>query len=659
MLVPMAKIEIIGPKNLFFELVSMIHDQGRLHIEDLSKKISNGDVPLDRMEVVEDQLRERDRMEEQLVRVRSILKALDQGGEPPSGLVREQYSRLCELESNQLSDQIDSVIEEVEERTATLAGTHTDLEAELARLARYEPILQKIQPLARQIVTTGAYESVALLFERRYKAALEALKEELDRLTHQQYEIVSTDVDEDTTAAIIVFDRRYSDAVHKFLAVENINQIRLPNEFEGMPFDTAYDEIKQRRAGMPENLEKIRAELNEMSIKWRAKLQAIRDVLIDKTQEIDAIPKFGRTEYAFVITGWMPVADVSAFRRSVAERWGDDIIVGQTEIKEEEFANTPVALKNNPRIAPFEALMSAYGTPRYGTMDPTWMLFVFYPLFFGMIVGDFGYGFIMLGIVLWLRFKFKNNNVVQMATTILGPAATSVIAFGFLYGEFFGDLMSHYLYWITDINVLGVMLPFHRVQLTVPFMLLAVAVGVIHVVFGLVLGVINAVRTKNRHHLYEKAGILAVLLGVAVAVLFSLPVATNTLGDWSLAGQAAFAIVAFAGFILALKGGKVMGAIELLESVSHMASYIRIMAVGLAGAIFADAINGIVAGMSDMILLGVVVGVVLHALNFVIVCFSPTIHALRLNFLEFFGKFYEIGEQQYSPFVKTGGEKNA
>ena len=659
MLVPMAKIEIIGPKNLFFELVSMIHDQGRLHIEDLSKKISNGDVPLDRMEVVDDQLRERDRMEEQLVRVRSILKALDQGGTPPSGLVREQYSRLYELESDQLSDQIDSVIEEVEERTATLAGTHTDLEAELARLARYEPILQKIQPLARQIVTTGAYESVALLFERRYKAALEALKEELDRLTHQQYEVVSTDVDEDTTAAIIVFDRRYSDAVHKFLAVENINQIRLPNEFEGMPFDTAYDEIKQRRAGMPENLEKIRAELNEMSLKWRAKLQAIRDVLIDKTQEIDAIPKFGRTEYAFVITGWMPVADVPAFRKSVAERWGDDIIVGQTDIKESEYANTPVALKNNPRIAPFEALMSAYGTQRYGTMDPTWMLFVFYPLFFGMIVGDFGYGLIMLGVVLWLRFKFKSNNVVQMATTILGPAATSVIAFGFLYGEFFGDLMIHYLAWVKDISVLGVTLPFHRVQLTVPFMLLAVAVGVIHVVFGLVLGVINAVRTKNRHHLYEKAGILAVLLGVAVAVLFSLPVATNTLGDWSLAGQAAFAIVAFAGFVLALKGGKVMGAIELLESVSHMASYIRIMAVGLAGAIFADAINGIVAGMSDMILLGVVVGVVLHALNFVIVCFSPTIHALRLNFLEFFGKFYEIGEQQYSPFVKTGGEKNA
>jgi V/A-type H+/Na+-transporting ATPase subunit I len=658
MLVPMAKVEIIGPKNHFFELVSMIHDQGRLHIEDLSKKISDGNVPLDRMDVVDEQLRERDRMEEQLVRVRSIIKALEHGESPSEAAVRTQYTNLYDLEATELAERVDQVIAEVEERTASLAGAHTDLEAELSRLARYEPILQKIQPLARQIVTTGAYESVALLFERRYKSALEALKEELDRLTHAQYELVSTDVDEDTTAAIIVFDRRYSDAVHKFLAVENINQIRLPNEFEGMPFDTAYDEIKQRRSSMPQNLEQIRAELNEMSLKWRARLEAIRNVLIDKIDEIDAIPKFGRTEYAFVVTGWMPINDVPDLRKAISERWGDDIIVTQTDIKEEDYASTPVALKNNPRIAPFQTLVGAYGMPRYGTMDPTWMLFVFYPLFFGMIVGDFGYGLIMLGIVLWLRYKFRTNNVVQMATTILGPAATSVIAFGLLYGEFFGDLMSHYLHWITDIQVLGVTLPFHRVQLALPFMFIAVATGAVHVLMGLVLGIINAVRTKNKHHLYEKTGILTFLLGVAVAILFSLPLATETLGTWSLAGQTAFAGVALVGFFFALKGGKVMGAIEIVESMSHMASYIRIMAVGLAGAIFADAINGIVAGMSDMIFLGVLVGVVLHSLNFVIVCFSPTIHALRLNFLEFFGKFYEIGQQQYSPFVKTGGEKN-
>jgi len=659
MLVPMAKMEIIGPKGLFFDVLSMIHDQGRLHIEDLSNKISRGEVPLDRMEVVGPQERERDGMDEMLIRVRSILKALDRGGPELSRAdVRSVYNELCSMDASALQVEVNSVIEEVEDRTATLAATHTDLESEMELLARYEPILQKIQPLARKIVTTGAYDSVALLFERRYKGALDALKEELDRLTHKQYEVVSTDVDEDTTAAIVVFGRQYSEPVHKFLAMENINQIRLPHEFEGMPFDAAYDEIKNRRKTMPTDLTDIRAELDEMSKRWRTKLVAIRDVLIDRCSEIDAIPKFGRTEFAFVITGWMPVEDVPMLRTAISERWHDDIIVQQTEIREEDFANTPVALKNDPRIEPFQVLLGAYGTPRYGTLDATWMLFLFYPLFFGMIVGDIGYGLIMLGIVVWLRFKFRENKGIQVATSILGPAATMVIAFGFVYAEFFGDLMGHYLGWVQQINILGVNLPFNRVEFVIPFMLIAIGVGATHVALGLVFGVINAVRTKNKHHLWEKAGILAVLLGVGAYVLMGMPIMTGALGSWATWGQVLFALVAFAGFIFAIRGGKVMGAVELLESFSHIASYIRIMAVGLAGAIFADAVNGIVAGMSKMPVAAVLVAVLLHGLNFIIAAFSPTIHALRLNFVEFFGKFYETGNQQYSPFTKTGGEES-
>jgi V/A-type H+-transporting ATPase subunit I len=105
-----------------------------------------------------------------------------------------------------------------------------------------------------------------------------------------------------------------------------------------------------------------------------------------------------------------------------------------------------------------------------------------------------------------------------------------------------------------------------------------------------------------------------------------------------------------------------MGVIETLEAFTGMASYIRIMAVGLAGAIFADAINEIVAEMAStpaMAVLAVLIGVVLHSLNFIIAAFSPAIHAMRLNFLEFFRGFYEAGGMQYSPFTKTGGEEGA
>ena len=185
-----------------------------------------------------------DQLDELLIRVRAILKTLK---EPEGGIDSAartvEYQRLWQLKPDELAVEVSETIEDVEEKTADLAQLHTSAEGEIALLARYEPILGKIQPLAKQIVVTGAFDSVALLVERRYKAGLEHLQTELDRLTNSQSEIISTDIDENTTAAIVVYSRQYAEPVHKFLAMENVNQIRLPQDFQDMPMDVAYETI--------------------------------------------------------------------------------------------------------------------------------------------------------------------------------------------------------------------------------------------------------------------------------------------------------------------------------------------------------------------------------------------------------------------------------
>ncbi len=679
MLVPMAKVEIIGPKSLFLDVVSLLHEQGKVHIEDLSKKIRSGEIALDSMEIQGTEVQTYDRLDELLMRVRSILKTLK---EPEAGADSKtraiEYARLWGLTPDELGEEIASVIDDVEVKTAELASRHTSAESEIALMARYEPILGKIQPLAKQIVVTGAFDSVALLVERRYKVGLEHLQIELDRITNSQCEIISTDIDEDTTAAIVVYSRQFAEPVHKFLAMENVNQIRLPQDFQDMPMDVAYENIRQRRAELPAELEKVRAELESMSQLWYAKLATTRDVLVDRIDEIVSIPKFGRTEYAFMIDGWIPTADLADFRRSMKAHFGDDIVISQMEISEKEFAEAPIALKNAGWVQPFEGLLGMMGKPRYGTYDPTLMLALFYPLFFGMIVGDIGYGIVMLATVMWLRSKFKDNDGVQMATAILGPAATSVIIFGFIYGEFFGNLLGpkfadviQPLWVLSGSYGLGypvpagahVILPFERTQqeMLMTFLIIAIVIGFIQVILGLAIGVYNGIRTRHWSHVYEKSGIIAFIVGFTTLVLmvvFGTVLTANvgTTGAYVL--QAIAALILFLGLGFAVKGGGIVGGIETVLSISHIASYLRIMAVGLAGAIFAEAVNEIAASMGSPIV-GLIIAIPLQVLNFVICAFSPTIHAVRLNFLEFFGGFYEAGNKDYKPFHKTGGENKA
>jgi vacuolar-type H+-ATPase subunit I/STV1 len=114
--------------------------------------------------------------------------------------------------------------------------------------------------------------------------------------------------------------------------------------------------------------------------------------------------------------------------------------------------------------------------------------------------------------------------------------------------------------------------------------------------------------------------------------------------------------VVFAGLFFAFKGGKIVGIIESVPLLTHTASYIRIMALGISGAIFADAINELALKLG---IIGVLLGLVLHSVNIAICALTPNIHAMRLNMLEFSMKFMEPSKQEYKPFQKTGGERRA
>jgi V/A-type H+-transporting ATPase subunit I len=224
--------------------------------------------------------------------------------------------------------------------------------------------------------------------------------------------------------------------------------------------------------------------------------------------------------------------------------------------------------------------------------------------------------------------------------------------------EAFGNgleyVFEHFKIHINVHYIMGVPFPMDRMKFMSELLVLAIIMGVIHIGFGLVFGVINGIREKNRDHAFEKAGIFSVVIigpVLLVAGIFYDIAFLRILGGVAMS----------AGVVFAAIGGGIRGIVEILGTFSNAFSYARIMAIGLAGVILGVVANNLgvkIGGMGGigMKFVGVFLAILLHSVNIIVSSFSPSIHTLRLHLVECFGKFYEPAKSEYKPFKKMGGE---
>jgi V/A-type H+-transporting ATPase subunit I len=209
--------------------------------------------------------------------------------------------------------------------------------------------------------------------------------------------------------------------------------------------------------------------------------------------------------------------------------------------------------------------------------------------------------------------------------------ASSAITFGIVFGELFGTLG----------ETLGMHPFFNREQATIPFLALAIALGGVHVILGLVLAGLSAWRSGHRRQAVGRGVALSMVVLTALLLLAAFDVLPG-----SLFTPLVFAIFAAFTVLVALEG--VVALVELVSTVGHVLSYARIMALGIASLMLAIVANEMVGAFGSVVV-GVVFALLFHLVNFAIALFSPTIHALRLHYVEFFGEFFKPGGSQYRP----------
>ncbi len=654
MITRMTKVEIIGPKIHFFDCLGVLHHLGVLHIEQVVHRTEEEKTlftPMIHDPAHAEQLKQ---LESLSTRVNSTIAHL-----PAERIEHSKkealYKELWRENAVDMAKEIDAAITGMEEQIRNLASEKHNLEMEMSSLSQYEPMLVKIYPLTKQLKTYEGFESIALLVDRKFKAGLNELKDELEKITKKQCELITADLDENTTGAIVVFNRTYGKAVHDFLSLENVTQVRLPPDLAKQPFEDALATVREKTESIPLELEKVKGQLKEISESWYLRLVTIAEILRNKIEEIRLIPKFGETNYAFVIVGWMPKKDIPWCQDTLQKEFSGRVYLHETKLTAHEWEEAPVALSNPKLAKPFEFFYKLVGIPKYGTVDPTFFLTFFFPFLFGMIIGDVGYGLVMLLTAFFLKKKYVGRPFTQTLASIMHLASISTIIWGILFFELFGNLGEKIIHAahipMPHLELFaGFSLPLLRERAILPLLVVAIAVGIFHVGIGLIFGIINGIKEHHPKHSFEKAGLFSIfVLGPIILLIGILTKSflTKIGGLTILLGVGATAY-----------GGSVKGIIEIFGTLSNIFSYARLMALGVAGAILASVSNELaqeIGGIGGIVaqVLGIFLAVFLHAINVVLHGLSASIHSMRLNLLEAFTKFFEPARKVYQPFQRS------
>ncbi len=624
----MRKVQIIGPKSLLDECVKALHATSVVHIEAVpfdTAGIGQEEPFFQRLPMEKEKLKEKDSLDKAAERIKNLLFLL----KPPQG---SAAAYIGAQELPRLMDELAAV----EGQVKTLYATMESLREELATIVKYERLVMGFAPVVSRLGGLKSFEIAGLTIEKTRGYAAGLLDAEIGKITSGRYEIHVIEIDAETTGIVLAYPREFGAQIKYLLSGKAINELRLPDEYSDIPLLNALKLMGRKKAELPNLIADAEKEIAAVSASWFDRLRALKDAVDDSLDEIGVLTYAAQTRFAFVMEGWAPAEDMPALKERFVSLFGGGVLLREIEIKEDERGRIPVYIKNPFYLRPFEVFLSALTPPRYGSVDPTPFVALFFPAFFGLMVADIGYGVIIFLLCMYLRRRFKDKQMLRDVFTVICVSSVPAVVFGFLFGEFFGDLGMR----------LGLLHPIllHRAEALKAMMALTLGIGAGHVMLGVVIGVVNHLQRKK----LKEAGarfaylltILAVLL-IGVTVMGGLPKGVMM--------PAVGLLVVSLAVLTALEGA--IGPIELVKAVGNMLSYVRIMAVGTASVVMAIVANQI-GGMAENIVIGILAATAIHALNIILSMVSPVIQSMRLQYVEFFSKFYEGGGRRYAPFRK-------
>ncbi len=405
-------------------------------------------------------------------------------------------------------------------------------------------------------------------------------------------------------------------------AAENIDLLQAKTE-----------ELQQERADVLGEIEKL--------LEQRPILMACFDYLDNEFKKHDAVSNLARTENSFLLEGWVPEPVVGDLEKAVNEKTETAVMVSREPEPEEKV---PVLLHNKGPVDAYEVVTKLFSTPKRSEIDPTPHLAPFFFLFFGICLGDAGYGIILALLSVYMSRKLRVGDSGKQLLKLILLGGLSSLVFGILFGGYFGDLIAIPPLW------------FDPLEEPMQMLFYCFGIGLVQIYFGMGVQAYRNIKSgQPLSALYDQGFWFIFLNGLILMILPEF----QAVGQWIAIGGGAGLILtqgrSQSGIIKKFFSG-LLSLYNITGYLSDVLSYSRLLALGLATAVIATAINS----MGDMVGGGIVgaVGMTLillggHLFNIIISTLSGYVHTSRLQYVEFFSKFFEGGGEPFKPFGKT------
>jgi V/A-type H+-transporting ATPase subunit I len=633
----MTRAVIVGHKSILKETIDTLHDSNLFHIEDFIEDESGFKISKP--------FKNAEEASKKLVKIRSIANYL--GIESKKPVVQKSDSVLRNLDSK--LNELDRTISAKTELISQLENELKDLDSQKREILPYLSINLDFDYYR-------GYENLKV-FAGTVKGSLEA--SQISSIT-QAYELY---FDPQSKAVVLFVAKNDADRVFELLQSLGFKDLRVPDR-GGVPSELLRF-IEQKEAEVTKRIESLKGEIESLKVQYADFILASDEVLSIESQKAELPLRIATSENAFIIDGWTPSESYDKLVSVVNSATNGKAYITSLEIHEEEEEHAPVEYNNSKIVAPLQQVMDLYSRPRYTEIDPSSAIFITFPLIYGMILGDIGYALILGGLALAIRTMVKSDAVKPLMDILIYCQIWSIL-FGVIYGEFLGFSLAslHTVHGVTPGLIPGwetitlfksiggeeFTFPIHRTHMVMTMIGLSVFVGLLHLNLGFLFGFSNIARHHGmKHAVLEKGSWMIIELGAILAAI-------GYFGGSALMYVGAGVLVL--GVVMLTMGEGIKGPIELPSLMGNALSYARIIAVGLSSIYIAGTVNDIAFKMiwTDHSQIGltaiaaIIVLILGHGLNTVLSIIAPGLHALRLQYVEFFGKFYEGGGRKFNPF---------